>query len=49
MEKYEIKNIKNKIKLHNIVFSVTSEIDYEMSRFILLEDFLIDILLKPVL
>lgn len=36
MEKYELK--KENIKFHNIVFSVTSNMDYEMERFLLLED-----------
>lgn len=36
MEKYDFK--KENIKFHNIVISVTSPVDYEMSRFVLLED-----------
>jgi len=35
MEKYNL--IKEKIKLHNIIFCYTSEIDYEMSRYLLIE------------
>lgn len=36
MEKYNLK--KDNIKLHNIVIANTSEPDYEMSRWLLLED-----------
>ena len=36
MEKYELK--KEDIKIHNIVYAITSTPDYEMSRFLLLED-----------
>lgn len=36
MEKYNLKN--KKIKLHNIVITITSSIDYDMARWILLED-----------
>ena len=35
MEKYNL--IKEKIKLHNIILCYTSEIDYEMSRYLILE------------
>ena len=32
-------NIKNKqIKLHNVLYTVTSEVDYSMSRLMILED-----------
>ena len=36
MEKYDFK--KEQLKFHNIVIAITSEPDYEMSRYILLED-----------
>lgn len=36
MEKYDLK--KENIKLHNIVIAITSKPDYEMSRWLLLED-----------
>ena len=36
MEKYDLK--KENIKLHNIVIANTSEPDYEMARWLLLED-----------
>lgn len=36
MDKYNIKN--KKIELHNIVFAITSEPDYNMERLLLLED-----------
>ena len=36
MEKYYLK--KEKIKLHNIAIANTSEPDYEMNRWILLEE-----------
>lgn len=36
MEKYDLKN--KKIKLHNIVITITSSIDYYMERYMLLED-----------
>ena len=36
MRKYDIK--KGNIKLHNILYSITSEIDYSMDRLILLKD-----------
>ena len=37
MEKYNIEN-KSDIKLHNIVYCITSPITYEMERLLLLED-----------
>ena len=36
MEAYKID--KNNIKLHNIVFAITSEQDYEMKRYLLLKN-----------
>lgn len=36
MEKYDLK--KEDIKIHNIVYAITSTPDYEMSRFLLLEN-----------
>ena len=36
MEKYDLK--LDKVKFHNIVIATTSEPDYEMNRFLLLED-----------
>lgn len=36
MKKYNLD--KNKIKLHNIVYAITSKPDYEMERILLLED-----------
>ncbi len=36
MEKYDLKG--KDVKLHNILFATTSEPDYEMNRYILLED-----------
>lgn len=36
MEKYDLK--KGRIKFHNVVIIITSKPDYEMSRWILLED-----------
>ena len=37
MEKYNLKN-KTDIKMHNVLFAITSERDYEMERLLLLED-----------
>ena len=37
MEKYNFKN-KTDIKMHNVLFAITSERDYEMERLLLLED-----------
>lgn len=36
MEKYDLK--KEEIKLHNIAIAITSKPDYEMDRWLLLED-----------
>lgn len=36
MKNYEIKN--KQIKLHNVLFAATSEVDYEMERLLILED-----------
>lgn len=36
MEKYDLH--KEEIKIHNIVYAITSPNDYEMSRYLLLED-----------
>lgn len=36
MEKYEIKN-KTDIKMHNVLYAITSNQDYSMDRIILLE------------
>lgn len=36
MEKYDIKNVK--IELYNVLFCVTSEQDYSMTRLLLLEN-----------
>lgn len=37
MKKYEIKN-KTDLKMHNILFCTTSEVDYSMERLMLLEN-----------
>lgn len=36
MEKYELKT--GKVKFHNVVITITSEPDYEMNRWLLLEN-----------
>ena len=36
MEKYDLK--KGNVKFHNIVIAVTTKPDYEMNRYLLLED-----------
>ena len=36
MEKYDLK--KGKVKFHNVVITITTTPDYEMSRWVLLED-----------